>query len=264
MTTKKTGLVLFTSVILFATNSFSQIENQTEEIKKKTYLNSGGIDYRFVGNNSKNIILTYRRFFKESNYNLKGSYNFGEKKSLYEYNGYKDMLIFPTSDSTQLGIQRNVNFISSYHNLEIGIERVFKLRSINLVAGTDILLGRKHIAKRDIVSDALDKNWDNSPTIDNMYSYNHSTYYDGENLNILTTTRTSLTYGVSLNLGMLVDITDRLYASAFVGFKFTGSTTLKEQYQYRTELYKEHIPTIPAVSTLDYDQNLTLGLHYRF
>ena len=65
---------------------------------------------------------------------------------------------------------------------------------------------------------------------------------------------------------MFFNISPRFYASAMIGIQFYGDFMLKETFDYKNELYKEHLPIFSnqGNTTFNFDQNLTLGLHYRF
>ena len=63
---------------------------------------------------------------------------------------------------------------------------------------------------------------------------------------------------------MFFNISPRLYASAMLEFQFYADINIKEKFDYKNEIYKEHLPTTPSVSTFNFNQSLSVGIHYRF
>lgn len=259
MKNKAKILLIFISSLLLTINSFSQYEEEPKE-SKKSFRNSGGLDFRLKGN-SPNLGITYRRFFKESDYNLKASFVIGGNNSGFYSN---DFLLYPTSDSTFIGVSNNNNYHSNFQKLEIGIEKKVTLWKLDFVVGGDIILGHRNSSNFENVFDVTYQEREQNGL--KYYSYERI-FNDTsliEDYNFLQTTRNNIIAGAGINLGMFFDISPRLYASAMLGLQFYADFNIKERFEYKNEIYKEHLPTTPSVSTFNFDQSLSIGIHYRF
>ena len=57
-----------------------------------------------------------------------------------------------------------------------------------------------------------------------------------EDLNYLNSTYNSLNAGLNLRAGVMVDISKRLYATAFIGIRASGQFLIKETFDYKNDL----------------------------
>lgn len=269
MKIKKSGVILMTGVLFFSIDTFSQTNNE-EYFSKKAKdslmdnhmkINSLGLEVRLEGTNSPNIGMTYRRYFKESKYNLKASFFIGGNNANF-FN--QDPLLFPTSDSTFIGVTTLNNYYSNYQRLEVGLEKKATIWKLDFVVGADLILGHRFSGNNSSVFNVTLQEREQNGL--KYYKYdreiNDSTGF--EDINYLQITRNHLIAGAGLNLGMFFDISPRLYASAMIGLQFYADFLLKENFFYKNELYKEHLPTTTGISTFNFNQSFTLGLHYRF
>ena len=262
----KKHLVLVLSVV--SALSYSQVEEITEV---KTLKNSIGIDYRFEGGLSPNIGVTYRRFFEKSRYNLRtnfsiGSNNLYSDQSWYPYSS-GNFLIYNTGDSStpMIGVTEAVYQTNSYQRLEIGIEKESRLWKLNFISGADFTIGHRvsnsHGRITEVELTEIEQNGFK------YYGYgpksSDSTFPDTD-LNYLSSTYNYFTFGANLRAGFKADLSNKLYATAFIGIRFESHIIVREKFEYKNELYKEHLPNRQGGSTFNFDTFASIGLHYRF
>jgi hypothetical protein len=269
---------LFIGVIIFSTSSFSQekasfnndfelgFSKETKDSlsnngKTNLKYNSGGLGFEFEGSNSPNIGFTYRRFFKNSRYNLKASLFIGSRNYSFFH---EDVLLFPTTDSTFIGITPNGIASSNYQRLEVGLEKKLKIWKLDFVAGADLLLGHRSTWRTgrvfDVSNQAIKKN--EQTYFQYRRGINDSTSFN--DINHLQTSRNYLTLGVAYQMGVMVDITPRLYASVFLGVQLQADILVSEKFDYKNDLYKEHLPANLGSSYINFDYSASFGLHYKF
>ena len=85
-----------------------------------------------------------------------------------------------------------------------------------------------------------------------------------DDLNYLNSRYNYLTVGANLRAGFKVDISKRLFATAFLGYRFQQNILMKESFVYQTEFYKEHIPSEASSSFFTVNSFSSIGIHYRF
>jgi hypothetical protein len=269
MKTKVKGLLLIGSIVCLSVNRFTQYDENTTETKSKK--NSIGFEHRFEGGISPNIGITYRRFFDDSKYNLRANFSIGSVESFssqFAYPGFAgNALIYSTGDSSTplIGVSETVYYNQSYQRLEIGLERNTKFWGLNFISGADFTLGHTRSARYGRITEVELQQIEQNGFIYNQYGAKDSdSTLPFEDLNYLNSTYNSLNAGLNLRAGVMVDISKRLYATAFIGIRASGQFLIKETFDYKNDLYKEHLPTRSSVDFFNFDTFASLGLNYRF
>lgn len=264
--------LLFLVSLFFASLSFSQQESEIPLTFKK---NSFGLDVR-NDYGYFNLGLNYRRFYENSKFNLRVNLYLGGEEGEYVNFSFSTfpqpfnsagMLVAQTQDSVFpfIGINQSQPQTGSFQKLELGIERRIAIWKFNLIAGADVTLGHSfRSGYRDIVEAVL-------------YTYNENGYdyyqfgerqadssFNGSPINSLTVGRNYLSFGLLTRIGGSYNITDRLFATAFIGLRFEQELMVSESITYTNELFKDILTFDPGRNTFNLHSFASIGLHYKF
>lgn len=228
-----------------------------------------GLEYRFESGYSPNVGLTYKKIRSNPNHSLKlsvfvGSRDLGlSNRFLYQGN---NMLIYKTKDSAvpYLGVNTNLYGSTSYQRIEIGVERKFSVWKLNLIGGVDGILGHRYYTSYGRVVEAELEQTIQNGIVYERYGIKNQDSLLGQDLNYLNTSRNYVTFGVNARLGFLVNISKRLYASAFIGYRFEQRIKVRERFDYKNDQYKEHLPSEKGNDFFSIDGFSSIGVHYRF
>ena len=258
--TNKTSILLFI-LIVFSSLVYSQNGNDSLN-------NSIGLDYRFGGSNSPNIGVTYRRSLLKSPFVLRANFNIGSID--YQFNNLSygnDLYIYQTNDSAipLIGVNSLASRSTSYQRIELGLERNVKIWRFNLIAGADVIVGHSVTNTFDRVVQAELTTVEKNGKIYQQYQAKmDSNSFPFDDLNHLSVRYNYLTVGANLRAGFKIDITKKLFATAFLGYRFQQNILMKESFNYRNDSYKEHIPTKSSNSFFSVNSFSSIGIHYKF
>lgn len=228
-----------------------------------------GLEYRFESGYSPNVGLTYKKIGSNPRNSIKVSVFVGSRDlggaNRFLYQG-TNMLIYKTKDSAipYLGVNTNLYGSTSYQRIEIGIERKFKVWKLNLISGVDGILGHRYYTSYGRVVEAELEQTIKNGIVYERYGIKNQDSLLGQDINYLNTSRNYLTFGVNARLGFLVNISRRLYASAFIGYRFEQRIKFRERFDYKNSQYKEHLPIEKGSDFFSVDGFSSVGLHYRF
>ncbi len=257
----KNKLALVVFFILVSNYANSQVAEKIDTPKVKK--NSFGLDLG-LANANPNFGLTYRRFSEDSKYNLRINFNLGETTNNWYYNS-NDYLFFHTNDTATplIGVSRNNNQYGNYQKLEIGVEKYFSVWKLNLIWGIDATVGhRRYETYQTVIEagiDTIEQNgfnyFDYGPADNEMF---------WEDLNNLNTVYNYVTGGVNLRLGFKLNISQQFYFTSFLTLASELELIVKENYYYKSELYKEHLVAARGANTFNIYSLINVGVHYRF
>ncbi len=260
--------ILVLLIFLSSSIAYSQIEEIT---KTKVSVNSIGLDYRFEGGLSPNIGITYRRFFKESKYNLRANLSLGgnnlySDQSWYPYTG-GNFLIYNTGDSNTpiIGVTETVYQNTAYQRIEIGVEKETRLWRLNFISGLDFTIGHRVSNRYGRITEVELTEVEQNGFKYNQYGPKSSdSTFPNDDLNYLNSTYNSITVGANFRGGFKTNISRRLYATAFIGVRAQGQFLIREKFDFKNESYKDHLPIKQGGNSFNFDTFASLGLHYRF
>lgn len=248
-------VIVFALVFAISQFGYSQVD---ENYKK----HSIGLDLGLQGGNP-NFGITYRKFSQDSKYNLRANFNLGETHN-YWYNESNHYKFFNTNDTAVplIGISKNSNGFGNYQKLEIGVEKSFSVWKLNLIWGVDATVGhRRYQTFQNIVEAGIDTVEENGFT---YFNYGRSTDIPWESLNELNTVFDYVTGGVNLRLGFKLNISQQFYFTSFLTLASELQLIVKENYYYKSDLYKEHLVVRRGGDTFNFYSSLNVGIHYRF
>lgn len=249
-------IIVFALVFIIFQLGYSQVD---ENYKK----NSIGLDLGLQGGNP-NFGITYRKFSQDSKYNLRVNFNLGETEK-YWYYGSNDYKFFNTNDTTfpMIGISRNGGGFGNYQKLEIGVEKSFSVWKLNLIWGIDATVGhRRYETYQNIIEAGIDTMQENGFTYFDFGAVNNENPW--ENLNELNTVFDYVTGGLNLRLGFKLNISQQFYFTSFLTLASELQLIVKENYFYKSELFKEHLVERRGGDTFNLYSALNVGIHYRF
>ena len=262
MKVNKTIGVLFLSA--FTTISYSQ---EVKALVKKERKNSIGLEFR-VDENFPNIGFTYRRFFKDSKYNLRLNLNLANFDRFGGSGLLSSPALFETNDSTRpiMGIDNSYGQSGSSQKIEIGLERIIDLHRFKFIVGADLFLGHDFRSKtQNIVEMEKYEFTENGSSYFKYQLRQSDSIFNGSFLvNSLIVNRNYVKLGANLRVGVKHDFSSRLYTTAFFGARIEQSMLVRESINYSNDSFKERLTYSSSINILNITGFLSIGLHYRF
>ena len=262
MKVNKTIAVLFLSV--FTTISYSQ---ELKALVKKERKNSIGLEFR-VDENFPNIGFNYRRFFKESKYNLRLNLNLANFDRFGGSSLLSSPVLFETNDSTRpiMGIDNSYGQSGSSQKIEIGLERIIDLHRFKFIVGADLFLGHDFRSKtQNIVEMEKYEFTENGSSYFKYQLRQPDSILNGSSfVNSLTVNRNYMKLGANLRVGVKHKFSSRLYTTAFFGARIEQSMLVSESINYSNDSFKERLTYSSSINILNITGFLSIGLHYRF
>lgn len=247
---------LFTAAI-----SISQVgEEPISDVRK----NSFGLDFR-SDNQYVNIGFTYRKFFTDSKYNLRANISLGAKSENNPSFG-RTLQMFETGDTNQplLGINDSWGTNLAFQRLEIGFEKQLSIRKFNFIGGIDLTVGHSRISGFTTIEPMERVDFNENGLSSFHFRQRIPDSLSSGMVNSLSYSLHFLTVGANFRFGFKYDLSERFYATAFIGLRTELELAINESSRYDNQEHKERLSVPRALNTINMAPFSSVGIHYRF
>jgi hypothetical protein len=276
---KKMRSVLALTIVTAITNISLGQENSSKQLVNKKYsIGVGTSSYDDYGVSLASLNL--RKHYQDFNLKVEISIN-TDKSRVYVYQN--DVLYSSVSSVGTLAVNRysylpipitnpdsSGNFIAEsgwlskeekLNGIRFGIEKQFKLGLVNFICGVDGILNHYKISSsREVNNYQVAMSSSGSDYLNPIHYHNEAMFID--NINQVKKTTHFLNYGVALNMGVKLNITNRIFLGMMFSYDFMTGQHIKTETDYTNDNYKDRLNV--QSSNMEGGFRSNLSINYKF
>lgn len=269
-------LAQITTVVFMLTLNFSVKAQQVDSTDKKTSFFSNasysfGFDlggHMFAGFN-KALNFRIHKKFGRLKFSLEQNGPIpGFLLAKYRLSRYPFLVTQPDSNNQFVG-RKELNLPMKLSSITFGYEKVFEKKKINWLVGSDLSLTRAVIENTEEIGNyqitVSDSGFSQNQPWGN-YLYETNELHQLDTLNYRSYQRNLNFIGISINGGIGVKLSNKLYLTITGEFHWFFNLSDKKEDNYTTNLQKENFSNFDYQAQLDLPLKLSsnFGLYYKF